>query len=309
MRRQEPRTVTPESHGHGVASYGDGLVLSAIDGPLAVLTLNRPFRRNALDREMLVSLRDALADLRDDTQVTVVTLTGAGSSFCSGVDISTEGRRTFYQPPQQIERLYQEHGQDVVRALHTLPQVTIAAVNGPAVGWGACLTTCCDFRLLAREAFFRIPEIGFGMYYDVGCLYGLLALVGPALAKRMTMLGDDIDASEALRIGLADRVVPSADLPAAAEQMALSLLRHDPVTLRNAKRQIHAATVARKRPLGLTELEITTAYYAANMDRFEGLAASKEGRMPLFSREQEAGTLTLPLSRGEGGTGYGFSPD
>jgi len=301
--------VTPESPGHGVASYGNGLVLCSIDGALAVLTLNRPFRRNALSREMLVSLREALADLRDEARVTVVILTGSGSSFCSGVDISMEGRRTFYQPPQQIERLYQENGQDVVRALHSLPQVTIAAVNGPAVGWGACLTTCCDFRLLAREAFFRIPEIGFGMYYDVGCLYGLLALVGPALAKRMTMLGDDIDAVEALRIGLADRVVASADLPAASEQMARSLLRHDPVTLRNAKRQIHAATVVRKRPLGLTELEITTAYYAANMDRFEGLAASREGRPPLFSREQEAGTLTPPPPRGEGGIGYGFPSD
>ena len=298
-----------ESPGHRVVSYGNGLILCAVDGPLAVLTLNRPFRRNALSREMLVSLRDALVDLKDDTQVTVVTLTGAGSSFCSGVDISAEGRRTFYQPPQQIERLYQENGQDVVRALHSLPQVTIAAVNGPAVGWGACLTTCCDFRLLAREAFFRIPEIGFGMYYDVGCLYGLLALIGPALAKRLTMLGDDIDAAEALRIGLADRVVPAADLMSAADEMARSLLQRDPVTVRNAKRQIHAASVARKRHLALAELEVTTAYYAANLDRFEGLAASREGRFPQFSREQEAGTLTPPPPRGEGGKGYGFPSD
>ena len=301
--------MTSESPRHRVTSYGDGLILSAIEGPLAVLTLNRPVRRNALSREMLVSLRDALAELKEETQVTVVTLTGSGSSFCSGVDISDEGRRTFYQPPQQVERLYQENGQDAVRALHTLPQVTIAAVNGPAVGWGACLATCCDFRLLAREAFFRIPEIGFGMYYDVGCLYGLLTLVGPALAKRMTMLGDDIDAADALRIGLADRVVPSADLMAAANQMARSLLRHDPFALRIAKRQIHAATVARKRPLGMAELELTTAYYAANTDRFEGLAARREGRHPLFSREQEAGTLTSPPPRGEGGKGYGFPSD
>lgn len=229
MQRRELRAVTPESPGHGVASYGNGLVLCSIDGALAVLTLNRPFRRNALSREMLVSLREALADLRDEARVTVVILTGSGSSFCSGVDISMEGRRTFYQPPQQIERLYQENGQDVVRALHSLPQVTIAAVNGPAVGWGACLTTCCDFRLLAREAFFRIPEIGFGMYYDVGCLYGLLALVGPALAKRMTMLGDDIDARAEGASGTGEYDEPSLEIETQSIHDIAELVQHPDV--------------------------------------------------------------------------------
>jgi enoyl-CoA hydratase/carnithine racemase len=265
---------------------GGARIVCEVDGKVAVVTLNRPSRRNALDREMLVTLSETLGGLRNRTGVLAVILTGSGSSFCSGVDISVEGRRTFYQPPQAIERLYQENGQAIVRALQSLPQVTIAAVNGPAVGWGTCLATCCDFRVVSDRAIFRIPEIGLGMYYDVGCLYGLLALVGPAFAKRMTMLGEDIDAAEAVRRGLADRVAPAADLLATAHQVARTLVACKPATLRWTKRRILAATVSRRRPLGMTELEVTTAYYGSNTDRFEGLAATKEGRQPLFSREQ-----------------------
>jgi len=202
------------------------------------------------------------------------------------VDISDEGRRTFYRSPQQIERLYQENGQNVVRALLSLPQVTIAAVNGPAVGWGACLATCCDFRVVADSAFFRIPEIGFGMYYDVGCLYGLLALVGPATARRMTMIGDDIGAEEAARLGLADRVTGTSQLPAATGELALSLVKQDADSLRRAKRRIYAATVGRQRHLALAEIELTSAYYGANSDSVEGLAAYRNGRLPQFSRER-----------------------
>ena len=295
--------LTPD----GSAPGSGALITTAFDGVVATVTLNRPSRRNALNREMLVSLGQVLAALRLDARLRAVVLTGAGSSFCSGVDISAEGRRTFYRRPQQTERLYQEHGQDVVRALQTLPQVTIAAVNGPAVGWGTCLTTSCDFRLVADSAFFRIPEIGYGMYYDVGCLYGLLALIGPAQARRMTMLGEDISAAEALRMGLADRVVPAGELAREACRMAGTLARRDAAVVRILKRQLAAATTARRRHLGLIELELTTAYYAANLDRYEGLAASQEGRPALFSRESEAGTLTRPPRRGEGGEAHGFS--
>ena len=206
-----------------VASYGDGMVLVSREGAVATLMLNRPSHRNALSREMLIALTGAIEDLRRELEVSVVVLSGSGSSFCAGVDISAEGRRQFYLPPQQIERLYQENGQNVVRALQWLPQVTIARVNGPAVGWGACLATCCDFRVVADSAFFRIPEIGFGMYYDVGCLYGLLALVGPAQARRMTMLGDGIGAVEAARIGLADRLASVAQLADATDGVVRSL--------------------------------------------------------------------------------------
>jgi enoyl-CoA hydratase/carnithine racemase len=272
--------------GQSVTSYGGGIVLVHRHEAVATLTLNRPSRRNALNREMLVALAEALEELRPDVSVRVIAVVGAGASFCAGVDISDEGRHTFYRSPQQIERLYQENGQNVVRALQSLPQITIAAVNGPAVGWGACLATCCDFRVVADSAFFRIPEIGFGMYYDVGCLYGLLALVGPATAKRMTMIGDDIGALEAARVGLADRVTEAPQLLAVAHELALSLVRQDADSLRCAKRRIYAATVARKRHLAHIEVELTSAYYGANSDRFEGLAAYMQGRSPQFSRER-----------------------
>ncbi len=255
------------------------------EGFVARVTLNRPERRNALDRELLLVLKKAFSDLRQTPGVRVVVLSGAGGSFCAGVDISEEGRREFYKPPQQIERLYQENGQEVVRELQSLPQVTIAEVNGPAIGWGTCLATACDFRVVSAEAFFRIPEIGLGMYYDVGCLYALLSLVGPAQAKRMIMLGEDIGAAEARSMRLADRVVSPAELPAETLRLAASLGARDSTALRIAKRQMCAATIAAKRHLALMELELTTAYYGSNSDGFEGLAARREARSPVFARE------------------------
>jgi len=301
--------ATPGGDPRPVRSYGNGLIRCCTERGVAVITLNRPARRNALNREMLVALREALADLGTCTDAAVVVFTGAGSAFCSGVDISADGRSTFYRPPQQTERLYQEHGQDIVRAFQSLRHITIAAVNGPAVGWGTCLATCCDFRVVSESAFFRIPEIGFGMYYDVGCLYGLLALVGPAQARRMTMLGEDISAIEALRIGLADNVVPAATLMSATDRLARRLLTRSSATLLNTKRRLHAMTVARHKPLGMIELELTTAYYGANQDRHEGVAAFMEGRRPQFSREPGADTLKPSQRRGEGGESHGLPSD
>jgi len=264
----------------------DGTCISVIrDAGVAVVTLNRPRRRNALNRELLQALRKMIVELRCDIDIRVVVLTGAGKSFCAGVDISDGARRNFYKPPQQTERLYQESGQDVVWGLLSLPQTTIAAVNGPAVGWGTGLATSCDFRFMSDGAFFRIPEIGFGMYYDVGCLYGLLSLVGPAQVRRMTMLGEDIGAEEALRIGLADRVVDSSSLHKATLQWAGEMATRPAGAVRIAKRHIYASTVARKRHLASLEIELMSCYYGSNEDRYEGLAARAQNRPPVFSRE------------------------
>lgn len=255
------------------------------DSGVAVVTLNRPRRRNALDRELLLALKDTVGWLRADTDTRVVVLTGAGDSFCAGVDISAEGRRDFYMPPQQNERLYQERGQDIVWGLQSLPQVTVAAVNGPAIGWGTGLATSCDFRFVSDKAFFRIPEIGFGMYYDVGCLYGLLSLVGPAQARRLTMLGEDIDAQEAKRIGLVDQIVSSDELGDVARGWARDMADRATDAVRLVKMQLYASTNARKRHLASLEIELMSCYYDSNTDRYEGLAARENGRLPVFSRE------------------------
>jgi len=271
-----------------------------------VLTFNRPTRRNALNREMLVALLQELSLLRQDDHVRAVIITGIGSAFCSGVDISAEGRRTFYRRPQQTERLYQEHGQQVVHALQSLPQISVAAVNGAAIGWGACLATCCDFRVFSTAGFLRIPEIGYGMYYDVSCLHGLLVLVGPAQARRLIMLGEDIGAVEAQQIGLADCVASEERLLESAAGVARSIVAGSPAAARAIKRSVLAMTIAWRKPLRIMELELATAYYGSNTDRDEGLAASRQRRRPQFSLEAEAGTLTPPRHSGEGGLSYGF---
>jgi len=288
---------------------GDSPVLQWRHGEVAVLSLNRPRRRNALNREMLVALGTALAGLRADERATAVVLTGEGSAFCAGVDISPEGRQGFYLPPQQHERLYQEHGQSIVRALRSLPQMTVAAVNGPAIGWGACLAPCCAFRVVADTAFFRIPEIGLGMYYDVGCLWGLLSLVGPARARAMVMLGEDVAAREATLSGLADRIAA----PDAVLQETLDFCRTLRSRAADSRRVIkvllRAATTARMRRLALMEVETTAAFYGSGADRAEGLASFHERRPPLFSRECETGTLTGAPHLLQGGNAHGLPSD
>jgi len=258
---------------------------------------------------MLVALGEVLAGLKTDERAKAVVLTGEGSAFCAGVDISPKGRRDFYLPPQQNERLYQEHGQGIIRALRCLPQITLAAVNGPAIGWGACLATCCDFRIVADTARFRIPEIGLGMYYDVGCLWGLLSLVGPARARTMVMLGEDVGAREAILNGLAERAAAPDALLREAVGLCRSLLDRGAGSPRVTKMLLRAATTARMRRLALLEVEATTAFYASGSDRAEGLASFREGRPPLFSRECETGTLTGAPYCIQGGDVHGLPSD
>jgi len=129
------------------------------EGFVARVTLIRPERRNALNVMPLLALEKASSDLRQAVGVGVVVPSGAGGSFCAGVDME-DVRREFYEPPQQVERLYQENGQEVVGGFQSLPQVTIAEVNGPAIAWGTCLAISCDFRVVSAEARSRGLEDG-----------------------------------------------------------------------------------------------------------------------------------------------------
>jgi len=256
-------------------------------GEVATITLNRPEKLNAFNIAMLYEFSDIVDDLRLDLQRRFVVITGAGRAFCAGIDITKEARDEWYDARQPNERVFQENGQTVVRNWTNLHQVTIAAINGPCVGLGLGLVSCCDFRLIAEGAYCSIPETAIGIGYSVSCLYPLVSLVGAAQAKRMIMACDRVPAREAKDIGLVHDVVAADQLMAASSQLIEKLSTKGPTALRLVKRMVNAATVAQYADLAAMEPELVQAFYTATGDIGEGIGAYREKRQPRFRLETD----------------------
>ncbi|MBN1152184.1 MAG: enoyl-CoA hydratase/isomerase family protein [Dehalococcoidia bacterium] len=253
----------------------------------AVITLNRPDKLNAFTIEMLYEFADIVDSLRLDLRRRFIIITGAGRAFCSGIDVTAPERDAWYDARQPNERLFQENGQLLVKKWTDLHQITIAAINGPCVGLGLGLVTCCDFRIMAEDAYCSIPETAIGIGYSVSCLYPLLALVGPAEARRMIMTCDPVPAPEAKAIGLVHDVVAPDRLMRASRELVEKLSTKGPTALRLVKRMINAATVAQFADLAALEPELVQAFYNATGDVNEGMSAYRERRQPRFKLEAD----------------------
>lgn len=189
-------------------------ILREVRDAIAFITLNRPRARNAIDDEMRESLRAELDHLSSDPNIRVIVLTGAGSAFCAGGDIKAM-RQRLEQPQDQVasrgwQRQHRTAG--LVAALFGTMQITIAAVNGPASGLGLDLALACDFIVAAPEARFAASFVHRGLVPDGGGMYFLPRRIGLQLAKELIFSGRTIDAEEAVRIGLADRLASSGEL-------------------------------------------------------------------------------------------------
>ena len=206
-------------------------VLSQRRGPLAVLTLNRPHAANALNGAVLGDLHDAVAEISADASVRVVLVTGAGGHFSGGADLRENRAR---------HRAARERFSGAID-MSRIPQPVIAVINGTAAGGGCELALSCDFRFMSEDARIGLPEIRFGALPLGGGTARLPRIVGLSWAKRMIMTGDLIDARTALRIGLADEVMPGAGLMTAAERFALGLSERAGYALRAAKALVNSA--------------------------------------------------------------------
>jgi enoyl-CoA hydratase/carnithine racemase len=198
------------------------VVLRAVTGPVAVLTLNRPKARNAMDDDMRETLRAELEALSAAPEVRVIVLTGAGSAFCAGGDVKGM-RQRLEQPPGQvaIRGWHRQHRTAaLVTALAGADQITIAAVNGPAMGLGLDIALACDFIIAAPEAQFAASFVKRGLIPDGGGLYFLPRRIGLQLTKELIYSGRTVGAEEALRIHLADRLAEPGHLLAAAHAFA-----------------------------------------------------------------------------------------
>lgn len=188
-------------------------------GPVRIVTLNRPHRRNAIDLPLRYALGDRLEEAANDSAVRVIVVTGAGAGFCAGGDISTMRRMG-----EAESRPRTEAAQRVVRAIWQAGKPVIAAVEGAAFGAGVSLALACDRVVAAQDAIFSTAFTGVGLAGDMGIFASLPARVGVATARQLMLLPTRLSGTEAVRIGLADAVVaPGTALHAAladAERMA-----------------------------------------------------------------------------------------
>jgi enoyl-CoA hydratase/carnithine racemase len=177
-------------------------------GRVALLTLNRPEKLNALSPELHDRLLEAVSRAANDPAVGCVVLTGAGRAFCSGGDIT--GARL--APPDGVRPTVESradgliHHGETARLLHSMPKPTIAMVNGVAAGAGLALALACDLRVAAHTASFTTSYVRVGLSGDFGASWSLTRLVGPAKARELMFLSDRIEADEALRLGLVNRL-------------------------------------------------------------------------------------------------------
>jgi enoyl-CoA hydratase len=241
-------------------------VRSEFSGRIATLTLDRPARRNALSADLMRELIDCAQELSARDDVDIVILAGAGGCFSAGADLKDESRWTGGGPLAE-RRESARLGFRMARAWEELPQITIAAVEGYAVGGGLALALALDWRVMARDAFVSLPEISLGIPLTWGTLPRLIHLVGPAKAKRLAILCERIQAHEALLIGLADEVCDKGNAIEAAVRLANSVLDKPRHSVRMTKETINAYA-------GIGAHAVS---YMAH-DQFELAAASPESR-------------------------------
>ena len=256
------------------------LLETATNG-VAVLTLNRPDRLNAMSGPMLIAMVEALRRLADDPEVGVVVLTGAGRGFCAGGDVKAmaEGREfsgTFEEKAQALRS-----AMEVSRWLHEMPKVTIAMVRGAAAGAGLSLALACDMRVASDTARFATAFARVGYSGDFGGSWYLTRLVGTAKARELYYTADIVDAQQALALGLANRVVPDARLEDETMALAGRLARGPRVAYQYMKRNFNAAEAGTlKDSLDLEAWHHTRC--GTTEDHLEAAKAFVEKREPAF---------------------------
>lgn len=248
-------------------------------GAVATITLNRPEARNALDLVMRRELLAALDEVEADDAARVLVVTGAGGHFCAGGDVKSmrERRHTAAEGRRRVEMLNR-----MVLRLVDFPRPTIAMVDGYAVGAGCNLALCCDLVVASDRARFGELFWKIGLVPDGGGTWLLPRVIGLARAKELIFTADVIDAAEAVRIGLVNRVVPAADLPGVTRTLAEKIAAGPPGVLQMAKHMVNRA--ASTDLAAALDLEAFSQGLAiASEDHQEGLQAFFDKRPPRFT--------------------------
>ena len=214
-------------------SHADGKILQSVSDGVGVITFNNPEKRNAMSLEMWEGLGSALTELRDDPDVRVVILTGAGDkAFVSGADIS-QFEKTRHNA--QASEEYSRRSEAQRALLANYPKPTIACIRGFCLGGGMQVAMLADIRIAAEDSQFGIPAAKLGIAYGYDGLRHLVSLVGPSWARLIMYTGMRVDSREALRIGLVDRVVPTEQLLGTTMELAITISSNAPLAIKAAK--------------------------------------------------------------------------
>lgn len=253
---------------------------------IALVTLNRPERMNAMAFDVMIPLRETLETISHDNEVRVVVLTGAGHGFCSGADLEDPGMMPNIDglTVTSIARRALELLDDVIHAIRRMHQPVIAAVNGAAIGGGFCLACACDLRIGAEEAYFRAAGINNGLTAaELGISYLLPREVGSARAFDIMLTGRDVDAAEAERIGLLSRVVPADRLLDECYAVADRMIGFSRVGLEVTKRMLWSSLDAASLQSHMDHEGIAQLYVRLTTQNFEeAIRARRERRTPDF---------------------------
>jgi 2-(1,2-epoxy-1,2-dihydrophenyl)acetyl-CoA isomerase len=250
-------------------------ILYEKSGPVATLTINRPDRLNGMTRKMLRETREALTAAAEDREVRVLVLTGAGKTFYPGADLQMVAADSDDEPSSTDDFR-------VPVLLHTMPAVTIAAINGACAGAGLGWACGCDLRYVASSARFNTAFLEVGVAGDMGGPWSLPRIVGAAKARELYFMPDKFDAQEALRIGLVSRVFPDESFRQEVGAIVQRIAEAAPIALRTMK----AHFVEAERMDFASFIELESAHHLpmfSTHDTREAFAAKVEKRKPRFT--------------------------
>jgi len=243
---------------------------------VAELTIERADKLNALDRGTLLELRAAIGELARAPARVVLVASAGERIFVSGADIAAMSAMTVEEA-----RAFSQLGHETFDALEALPSLVIAVAQGAALGGGCELLLACDLAIAGEKARFGQPETNLGLIPGFGGCARLLRRVGVGVARELVYSGRLVAADEALRLGLVQRVVPQAELRAAARAWAVELAARAPLAIARAKAALAAAETGDARSAARVEIEAFASLFAA-ADTREGLGAFLEKRTPVF---------------------------
>jgi len=247
------------------------------DGELAIVTIDRQEKLNALNSEVILELGDAFDSLRYDDQVRGVILTGAGEkAFVAGADIGELAQMDALAGVQVSRK-----GQGVFRSIERFPKPVLAAVGGYALGGGCELALACHLRIASENAHFGLPEVGLGIMPGYGGTVRLARLIGLGRAVELTLTGEMIDAGRAMEAGLVSGVVPKEELLDRAKELLRKVTKNGPVAVRLAMESIYRAMDASLSEAMATESSIF-GLLASTEDMKEGMTAFLEKRKADF---------------------------
>lgn len=249
------------------------------DQGIARITINRPEVRNALNIPARQEIRSAIDDIKGDKTLRVAVITGAGDkAFIAGADISFWKNAS----PFDVDNLTGTLGQQLYLDIESLDIPVIAQINGYCLGGGCEIAMSCDIRIASENARFGQPEINIGIIPGGGGTQRLPRIIGPGRAKELIFTGKMIDASEALVIGLVDRVVPVGELAGTVNKLCEEIAAKSPIILKIAKRAINKGLYS-DLASGLAYERNSLALCFATRDTREGVSAFLEKRKPIFT--------------------------